>query len=127
VWQTFARKLFDLCLPKIAETADNEKRTIKKLRGAGEHPNIIQVLGWGNFKFLDRKYAFIDMELCDVNLEQYIREQHNRSDLITVMVHDFEPGLKELQVWDIMKQIATALAYIHKNKQVHRDLKPRNG
>jgi serine/threonine protein kinase len=80
----------------------------------GGHENIIKILGQGTLPWLG--YYYIDMEYCDINLEDYI---HGRR------------GFKSLkrpfpQKWTIMTQIARGLNFLHKGHYVHRDLKPRN-
>ena len=32
-----------------------------------------------------------------------------------------------LQIWTVMSQIASGVEYIHRQRQVHRDIKPGNG
>jgi hypothetical protein len=51
--------------------ADNEIRAIKRLC-VTRHPNIVQVVGYGELK-RDSMFCFIDMELCDVSLDSYLR------------------------------------------------------
>lgn len=70
------------------------------------------------------------MELCDFNLEEYIR---GKNSLLYDLSHNSRLlGLpfKERgvwNVWDIMEQISIGVQFIHDTEQVHRDLKPRNG
>jgi serine/threonine protein kinase len=59
------------------------------------------------------------MELCDVSLEEYIKS------IWCAALVDGPP--KETHIWDVMAQIADGLSFIHKNKEIHRDLKPNNG
>ena len=83
----------------------------------GSHKNIITIFSHGEFP--DKSYAFIDMELCDLSLDEYIKSNWS------VARVDGPP--KEARIWDIMTQIANGLSFIHKNKEIHRDLKPNNG
>ena len=102
------------------ESVQNEKSAIEKLCYEG-HKNIVKVIQVS--EFADKSYAFIDMELCDLNLEEY-----NRCTWTMIQAaHWIPPGFRELEVWNIMKQIAAGLAFIHNHRLVHRDLKLRNG
>jgi serine/threonine protein kinase len=97
----------------------NEIRAIKKLCNS-THRNIIQVFDTGQLP--NSAYAFIDMELCDLNLDQY-----NKSMSTVSLVHDDTSHLREVQVWNIMVQITSGITFIHGKGEVHRDLKPQNG
>ena len=56
------------------------------------------------------------MELCDFNLEIYISRNWT-----------VRPWQRLAQIFTIMRDIANGVTYIHLLKEVHRDLKPRNG
>jgi serine/threonine-protein kinase/endoribonuclease IRE1 len=85
------------------------------------HPNIVHVYRLGELPG-SSLYYFIDMELCDVTLENYIRFT-----LPSYSITDQgNPRLKVLRIWDIMRQIANGVAFIHSLQEVHRDLKPNN-
>jgi hypothetical protein len=65
-WQVFARKLTKPFAAATAENLENEHRAITKLsQYRCEH--VIAVLGLGTFP--DSNIYFIDMELCDINLD----------------------------------------------------------
>ena len=83
----------------------------------GSHSNIITVFSHGEFP--NGSYAFIDMELCDLSLDEYIKSKWS--------VSPVEGPPKEYQIWNVMEQIASGLSFIHKNNEIHRDLKPSNG
>ena len=85
----------------------NEVRAVKKLCN-GDNINIVRVTNHGT---IQRSFYFIDMELCNHNLETYMMELQ---------------WVPTAEVWDIMKDVANGLTYIHAQSQVHRDLKPRN-
>lgn len=59
---------------------------------------------------------YIDMELCDSNLEQFIQDRS----LSGTQVISME------QIWIIMLHIARGVAFIHTQEEIHRDIKPRN-
>ena len=90
------------------EDIDNEINAITKLCTTGAHGNIVVVLRHGWLK--SSPYYFIDMELCDKSLEQYIQTSKVEID----------------GIWRIMGDITNGVAFIHSHKEVHRDLKPRN-
>jgi serine/threonine protein kinase len=119
--QAFARKLIrvDAFNP---DDALNEIRSIEKF--GGPHANIIDVLGHGHSTDPSgAKYAFIDMELCEFNLEHYYK-----SNQVVSLVHqDISLELSEKRVWWIMLQIGDGLSFVHRKNLIHRDLKPRNG
>ena len=62
-------------------------------------------------------WYFIDMELCDFNLQQYIYEP----DMLNGI-----PTLDMRTILKIMRDVSRGLAFIHKNKKIHRDIKPQN-
>jgi serine/threonine-protein kinase len=72
------------------------------------HPNIVKVYSYGIF---DKKY-YIVMEFIDgKDLSFYIRNNKSRS-------------IKD--ILNFAYQIASALSFAHKNKVIHRDIKPQN-
>jgi serine/threonine protein kinase len=74
-------------------------------------------------------YYFIDMELCDMNLESYIRREWTDTVVKNApyFTIDQPPRMRTAQIWDIVEDIAEGVAFIHSNGITHRDLKPRNG
>ena len=89
---------------------ENEHRVVKKL-SQYSCKHVVAVLELGTFP--DSSHYFIDMELCDIHLGQYIYE--NRSSQFEIT-----------RIWSIMGAISDGLAFIHSHKEVHRDLKPPN-
>ena len=89
-----------------------------------QHPNIVQVLKYGQFKE-DSVVHYIDMELCSLSLEDYLKGK-------TV------PGLQawesicsekgaEIAGLEILSHILCGLLFIHCSEKAHRDLCPSNG
>ena len=124
--KAFARKL--LLMPRIERIEiEHEALAIRKICENGSHSHIVEVLRLGQLRNTD--YYFIDMELCDMNLAEYIHRPTppNPSDSIPYFIKNAPPPLKAHQIWNIMKQIASGVSYIHTLNMVHRDLKPTNG
>jgi|SRR5271169_4259328 len=99
---------------EIRASFENEVRAITKLCKANSHPNVVTVFRQGEVK--NSALYYIDMELCDGNLDQFIRD-HSPSSETPIAIAD---------IWDIMVQISSGLAYIHSFGEIHRDIKPRN-
>ena len=97
-----------------------------KLYEQGAHLNIVTVLRLGELK--TSPYYFIDMELCDLTLEDYIYRliPPGPTESIPHFIKDGAPPLKSQQIWNVMKQVACGTKYIHDLNLVHRDLKPAN-
>lgn len=69
----------------------------------------------------DGAFVFIDMELCDINLERYIVEHYFGGVTGRIRSHDVP-----MDPVNILYQITNGLAYIHQHLEVHRDLSPHN-
>jgi serine/threonine protein kinase len=100
-----------------------EVDAIKKLCGIDTHVNIIQVLNHGHMS--NPIFYYIDMELCDLNLHEYIHAE-NPSELLPYLSRG-EGVRSSLQIWTVMSQVSSGVEYIHRQNQVHRDIKPANG
>jgi eukaryotic-like serine/threonine-protein kinase len=118
--KAFARKL--IRVPQVDEkVVDNEVQAVKALCKEG-HPNVIAVLRIGELR--NSQDLFIDMELCDLNLTDYIR---GAQPMPPFLVRDQPPPMLARQIWNVMIQITTGVEYLHVRDMVHRDLKPANG
>jgi len=69
------------------------------------------------------------MELCEINLENYILRKWPPAIVarISYFADELPARTRMSQVWEIMEDITDGLAFIHRNKEIHRDLKPQNG
>lgn len=86
--------------------------------------NIVQVLGRGELSPMP--YYFIDMELCNFNLDTYFRylrnvRNGNNDSKYSLEMENMKPPL------EILKDITSGVFFIHEQEEVHRDLKPQNG
>ena len=105
-----------------------ELQALKKLHVGQRHKNLVEVLEY-------REQAngtgyVIDMEFCELTLYEYIYSPE-RTPLV---LQDSSPYSKSNPtangigtICNIILQIADGLAFIHKHKEVHRNLKPSNG
>jgi serine/threonine protein kinase len=107
---------------------ENEIRVIDKLSKAGPHRNIVEVLRHGDLEY-GRLTYYIDMELCDINLRTFIDENWTieLQEKMPYFTIDLPPRLKIAQLWSIMEDIASGVAFLHQLGEVHRDIKPENG
>ena len=101
---------------------ENEVKAAKCL-GTKSHPNIIQVFEHG---VLDQVNYFIDMELCDLNLREFLRGEKVKPDdwFLHWPIEDL--GDRLFFIVALLQEIANGLHFIHAHDQVHRDLKPEN-
>jgi len=102
----------------------NEVGAATTLCGDG-HPNIIQTFEHGP---LDDLSYFIDMELCNLNLRQFLRGDKDKVKPDDWFLHwpIEHPGDKGFFIFALMQEIANGLYFIHGNDIVHMDLKPEN-
>jgi serine/threonine protein kinase len=121
----FARKIVRLIDQRAKSDFEAEAHVVSKLCQPGAHDNIVGVMQHG---FLNNNlYGFFDMELCQLNLDAYIRSERDPS-LLQQMQHlTINKETKLVKAMSIMIQIADGVSYFHRNGQVHRDLKPSNG
>ena len=104
---------------------------MEKLRsGNFAHQNLVQILCHGELRDPDHPF-YIDMELCDIDLKEYIYHHKDCRPLgygriVRSDQHSLPPRDQPYYVWQIMKQISCGIAFMHQHKQVHRDLKPAN-
>lgn len=99
-----------------SEDIQNELGAIEKIRTAG-HENMVKVLDHGTLNNSRSSY-FCDMELCDFNLDIYIRRlwqpselAHMLFDLCNETIVDQESRMRYVGV--IMGQIASDVHFLH--------------
>jgi serine/threonine protein kinase len=110
-------------IPNVSTTViENEVNAILKLFENGTHPNIVTVLKIGDIT----PFLFIDMELCDLNLDDYIYCKKDPSTVPINFIKDRPPPLKSQQIWNVMLHVGKGVEFLHGKRMVHRDLKPLN-
>lgn len=72
------------------------------------------------------RYVYLDMELCEYNLFQYLYADTSNPFNGTISFRDLALNLKRKQAWNIMEQITKGVMFLHNQGEVHRDLKPKN-
>jgi serine/threonine protein kinase len=134
----FARKLIRPFGSVTREDVETEVKAITEILAGGGHKHVIKFFDHGPLRASD--YYYIDMELCDFNLDKYIYAP-DRSLLFSGRFTDgskesCKPAFcerwnsiqeKRENVWRIMDHITTGLEFLHGQGLAHRDLKPQNG
>ena len=117
------------------ENIESEAHAISLISKARGHPNIVEIHGHGWLLNFPNIY-FIDMELCNFSLAEYISYHNGGSDAVigrlvscdnSFLHRPTDAQEKIKNVWAIGNQIASALSFLHSHGLVHRDVIPRNG
>ena len=135
----FARKLIRPFGSVTKADIENEVKAITDISASGGHRHVIRFLLHGPLPASD--YYYIDMELCDFNLDKYIYAP----DRSLLFPGPFKRGeskerrkpafceqwnsIREQRenVWTIMDHITAGVEFLHGRGLAHRDLKPQNG
>jgi len=104
---------------------ENETRAIDLLC-KDPHENIIQVYGHGLLR-PNQLFYYIDMELCELHLGQYLRNEIKGVRGLLEWPRVISEGHLDFLVCAIMQQIIRGLVFIHSKGEAHRDLTPQNG
>lgn len=115
----FARKVIRPFVGITDVDIQNEVRAIKRLCKTG-HPNIVQVLEYGSLKE-DAMFFFIDMELCEASLEEYLRGGISVGGGPTWETVCKDAAVMADKACIILQHIVNGLFYIHTMGEAHRD------
>jgi serine/threonine protein kinase len=118
ILKCFARKVFAWYL---VEDARKEMDIMSRL--GTENINVIKLLQ-REIGQLPTGESFLDMELCDLDLRQYL---DNHKECQQWWLHSLESGQRTMFIVGIMQQLLNGLYYIQSFGLAHRDLKPDNG
>jgi len=113
-----------------AEDIKNEIRAVEKLCGKA-HKNLVSILQHGELLNNPKYPYYIDMELCDMNLKDYIlysdeavQRYQSGSECSELVLPSRSQG--PYYIWVIMEQVSCGIAFIHDEGWIHRDVKPAN-
>lgn len=111
------------------QDVENEAEAVERLRKSGRHPNIVEIFHDGWLPPLDSPSFYIfDMEYCKHDLEYHlnkmVQEEEKTAHLGNGKLVSPERIQKALR---IASDITDGIEFIHRNRQTHRDLKPKNG
>jgi serine/threonine protein kinase len=126
--QAFARKIIGTSSNVEDQTiiVANEIRLFEKLKALGIGQNVVFALQHG---WIDQDHFYLDMELCVLILNDFIRSCPQ--DISTSSTFwNFSEGQDPLGCFSllgIIRQITQGLGFIHSKGEIHRDLKPHNG
>jgi serine/threonine protein kinase len=114
-----------LIKPFASTTIDhvlNELRAVEKLCQNTMNKHLVIVHSQGRLP--DSPYYFIDMELCEKGLDQYITDYHSQHISTGTPSQNSQGAMSE--IWRIMRDVTDGLTFIHSHSEIHRDLKPQN-
>jgi len=123
--QVFARKILRIFGDVTETDIQKEAEAVGKLCQPGTHKNIVAVFRQGR---LSSSLYFLDMEYCDLNLECWIQRRWSSAleQKLPYLTANVPSRTRMTLIWDVMEDLTKGVAFIHSQRQVHRDLKPRN-
>lgn len=105
------------------EDIQQELRAVDSLCRYEPHRNIVAVTKYGRLDF--GSFYFLDTELCDLNLDNYIYRQWTSTMHQDVTYFTTEPSshMRMGHIWKIMEDVNNGVAFIHQRKQIHETTK----
>jgi serine/threonine protein kinase len=101
---------------------ETERKNLNRLTSP-PHKNLVQIHSHGYLDYHLGPYSrkrlpvyVMDMELGGESLHSFLKRRY----------HETGEGLRPVEVWEVLGQIASAVGWIHKRGVIHRDLKPEN-
>jgi serine/threonine protein kinase len=104
--KAFAMKRIDLNRNNAPHTEDFIREFISLM--ALKHPGIVDL----QMMFIEKNFGYLFLERMKQNLAEYFKD--NKSKLAPRVAYEH------------MKSLASAVAFIHENDYMHRDIKPQN-
>jgi serine/threonine protein kinase len=100
--------------PHLGAQKNFQQRFLQEARSAArlDHPNIIRVLSFDN---IDNSLYLVMELITGGNLRQYIKKLYEDGRVL-----DYPEAI------EVTRQIADALDYAHRQRMIHRDIKPDN-
>jgi serine/threonine protein kinase len=103
---------------------ERELRTLELLCIGENHPNIVAIIGTGRLPHTPLSY--IDTELCDLTLRDYIQDQVMAT-MVDSVFYSYGKIWPRLHVaLSIFNDVTEGVSFIHTMDLVHRDIKPEN-
>ena len=88
------------------------------------HVNLVKILNHGLLKHYpdgeELPCYVIDMELGEQNLADYVAQ------CFSAQRDQCDHGIAELEIWDIVRQIASGTSYLHEKHMLYVPIKPEN-
>eukprot|EP00935_MAST-01C_sp_MAST-1C-sp1_P000635 g635.t1 len=111
-------------LKKELSQAQVEIRILWSLR----HPNVLLLYGSAFTKdhITGEDVLYLVTELCSGSLDVYVGTDANREEKLRDAMRQGMPAYSYALVLSMIKGVASALAFMHSKKVIHRDLKPDN-
>jgi serine/threonine protein kinase len=89
------------------------------------HNHVVEIINHGSFQKFPSLY-FVDMEYCDLNLEEYIRGSRTSIRGLQDYAVSALGSHFSFFICAILQQILSGVVFLHDHGRVHSDLNPRN-